>query len=76
MRINSYSSVIDSVLLEGVEVGRYAKIRRAIIDKDVSIPQNMEIGYDPAKDKKKFHVTDSGIVVVAKGTIIEEGKVT
>ena len=76
VRINSYSSVLDSVLMEGVEVGRYAKIRRAIIDKDVSIPQNMEIGYDPAKDKKKFHVTDSGIVVVAKGTIIEEGKVT
>ncbi|MCX5715372.1 MAG: glucose-1-phosphate adenylyltransferase [Candidatus Omnitrophica bacterium] len=68
VRINSYSHVTDSVLMEGVDVGRYAKIRRAIIDKDVKIPKNEEIGYNIAKDKKRFHVTESGIVVVAKGS--------
>jgi glucose-1-phosphate adenylyltransferase len=71
VRINSYSEVYDSILLEGVNVSRYAKIKRAIIDKDVNIPQGMVIGYDLKEDKKRFHVTDSGIVVVAKGTEIK-----
>ena len=71
VRINSYSQVYDSILMEGVNVGRYARIKRAIIDKDVDIPQGMVIGYDPQDDKKSFHVTDSGIVVVAKGTEIK-----
>jgi glucose-1-phosphate adenylyltransferase len=71
VRINSYSQVHDSILMEGVHVGRYAKIKRAIIDKDVSIPQGMVIGYDPEEDKKRFYVSDSGLVVVAKGTEIK-----
>jgi glucose-1-phosphate adenylyltransferase len=71
VRVNSYCEVYDSILMEGVGVGRYAKIKRAIIDKDVVIPQGMVIGYDLEEDKKKFHVTESGIVVVAKGTEIK-----
>ncbi|MBM3249719.1 MAG: glucose-1-phosphate adenylyltransferase [Candidatus Omnitrophica bacterium] len=71
VRINSYSQVYDSILMEGVCVSRYAKIKRAIIDKDVEIPQGMVIGYDAKEDKKRFHVTESGIVVVAKGTEIK-----
>jgi glucose-1-phosphate adenylyltransferase len=71
VRINSYSEVRDSILMEGVNVGRYAKIKKAIIDKDVDIPQGMVIGYDLEEDKKKFNVTESGIVVVAKGTEIK-----
>jgi len=71
VRINSYSEVYDSILMESVHVGRYAKIKRAIIDKDVSIPQGMVIGYDLKEDKKKFFVSESGIVVVAKGTEIK-----
>ncbi len=73
VRVNSYSSVSDSVLMEGVSVGRYAKIKRAIIDKDVQIPPNVEIGYDLDQDRKSFHVTESEIVVVPKGTIISSG---
>lgn len=71
VRINSFSELYDSILMEGVDVGRYAKIKRAIIDKEVSIPRGAVIGYDLAKDKKRFYVTDSGIVVVAKGTEIK-----
>ena len=71
VRINSYSQVYDSILMEGVDVGRYAKIKRAIIDKEVNIPQGMVIGYDLQEDKKRFAVTESGIVVVAKGTEIK-----
>ena len=70
VRINSYSQIYESILLEGVNVGRYAKIKRAIVDKDVVIPQGMVIGYDLEEDKKKFAVSDTGIVVVAKGTVI------
>ncbi len=72
VRINSFARVEDSILMEHVEVGRYAKIRRAIIDKDVVIPRHVEIGYHLDDDRKRFHVTDSGIVVVGKGTVIEE----
>jgi glucose-1-phosphate adenylyltransferase len=65
--IHSYAEVEDSILLEGVDVGRYAKIRRAIIDKEVQIPQGMEIGYNLDEDARRFTVTGSGIVVVPKG---------
>jgi glucose-1-phosphate adenylyltransferase len=71
VRVNSFSEVYDSILMEGVNVGRYAKIKRAIVDKDVNIPQGVVIGYNLEEDKKKFFVTDSGIVVVAKGTEIK-----
>lgn len=71
VRINSYSEVADSIIMDGVDIGRNAKIRRAVIDKDVKIPQGIRIGYDPDEDKKKFTVTESGLVVVAKGTVIE-----
>jgi glucose-1-phosphate adenylyltransferase len=70
VRINSFAEVYDSILMEGVNVGRYAKIRRAIIDKDVDIPKGEVIGYDLEHDKKRFFVTESGIVVVAKRTQI------
>lgn len=71
VRINSYSEVHDSILMEGVNVGRYAKIRHAIIDKDVIIPPGTVIGYNVKEDKKRFMISDSGIVVVAKGTEIK-----
>jgi len=71
VRINSYSQVDDAILMEGVKVGRHAKIKRAIIDKDVNIPQGIVIGHDLEEDKKRFYVSESGIVIVAKGTEIK-----
>ena len=50
--------------MPGVRVGRHARIRRAIIDRDVFIPRGAMIGYDLAEDRKRHTVTDSGIVVV------------
>jgi glucose-1-phosphate adenylyltransferase len=65
--VHSYAEIEDSILLEGVDVGRFGKIRRTIIDKEVQIPQGMEIGYNLDEDAKRFTVTASGIVVVPKG---------
>ncbi|MDH5684788.1 MAG: glucose-1-phosphate adenylyltransferase [candidate division WOR-3 bacterium] len=66
VHIHSYTDVSESILMEGVEVNRYAKIRRAIIDKWVKIPENMEIGYNLEEDRKRFFTTESGIVVIPK----------
>jgi len=70
VRINSFSEVSDSILMEGVDIGRYAKVRRTIIDKNVNVPQKMEIGYNLKEDKKRFTVTESGIVVIPKGMVL------
>lgn len=67
VRINSFSLVEESILFENVNVGRYAKIRRAIIDKDVDIPANTVIGYNLKEDRKKYSVSPGGIVVIPKG---------
>ena len=67
VRINSYADVSESILFEGVQIGRHARIRRAIIDKNVVIPPNTEIGYDLEADRRRFPVSDSGIVVIPKG---------
>ncbi len=64
--VHSYAEIEDSILLSGVDVGRHAKIRRTIIDRDVHIPEGMRIGYDLNEDMKRFTVTASGIVVVPK----------
>ncbi|MCR4290747.1 MAG: glucose-1-phosphate adenylyltransferase [Candidatus Scalindua sp.] len=67
VRVDSHSEIYDSVIMESVRIGRNVKIRKAIIDKYVNIPDNMNIGYDREEDSKHFTVTDSGIVVVRKG---------
>ena len=72
VRINSYSEVHDSILMENVDIGRRCRIKKAIIDKDVVIPPGTEIGYDLDEDRKRWHVTESGIVVIAKGTEVPE----
>ncbi|HWR44840.1 glucose-1-phosphate adenylyltransferase [Sporomusa sp.] len=64
-KINSYSLVEDSILFENVEIGRHVKIKKAIIDENVKIPDGTEIGYNHEEDiQKGYVVTDSGIVVV------------
>ncbi len=71
VRVHSYTEIEDSMLMEGVEIGRNCKIRRTIIDKSVKIPPRTIIGYDPDDDKKKFDVSPDGIVVVSKNTMFD-----
>ena len=68
VRINSYAHVQDSILFEGVNVGRRCRLNRVIVDKDVCIPPETEIGYDRAADiARGFTITDSGLVVIPRG---------
>jgi glucose-1-phosphate adenylyltransferase len=72
VRVNSYAMVENSILFEGVDVGRHCRIRRAIIDKDVKLPPNATIGYDLDNDRARgFQVTEQGVVVIAKAELPE-----
>ena len=64
VRVHSFSLVEDSVLLPSVEVERNCVIRRAVIDKRCRIPEGTRIGVDPDEDRRRFHVSDSGVVLV------------
>ena len=67
VRTHSYSDIEKSVLFEGVEVGRRARLRKTIVDKEVEIPPDTVIGFEPEEDRKRFPVSDEGIVVIPKG---------
>ncbi len=66
VRVNSYCEVEYSILLPGCEIGRYSRLRRAIVNTGVKVPESSVIGFDLEADRAKgYHVTDAGIVVVA-----------
>jgi glucose-1-phosphate adenylyltransferase len=65
VRVHAGALVEDCVILDNCDIGRRSKIRRAILDKNVRVPEDAEIGYDLARDSLNHHVTESGIVVVA-----------
>ncbi|MBD3348184.1 MAG: glucose-1-phosphate adenylyltransferase [Candidatus Eisenbacteria bacterium] len=67
VRTNSYSYAFECIFMEDVDIGRYAKLRRVIVDKGVKIPPRTQIGYDREEDARRFTITDNGIVVVPKG---------
>ncbi len=72
VRVHSYALVEDSILFDGVQVGRNARIRRAIVDKDVRIPGGFEVGWNRDADLARgFTVSEEGITVVAKGEDFE-----
>ncbi|HEY8517162.1 MAG TPA: glucose-1-phosphate adenylyltransferase [Candidatus Binatia bacterium] len=64
--VHSFAQVEDSVIMDGCRIRRHAKVRRAIIDKYVEIPEGETIGYDLERDRQRYMVTDSGIVVIPK----------
>jgi glucose-1-phosphate adenylyltransferase len=72
VHLHSYSRVDDSVLMQGVEVGREATVRRAILDKNVRVADGAQIGVDPDADRARgFAVSAGGVVVVGKGEVVE-----
>ena len=76
VRVNSYSEVDASILFSHVNVGRHCKIRRAIVDRDVHIPEGTSIGYDAEADRQRYFVTASGITVVTRDYSLFENPVT
>ena len=64
VRVHTGAIVEDSVILDNCDIGRRARIRRAILDKNVRIAEETTVGYDLEEDKRRHHVTESGIVVV------------
>lgn len=73
VRVNSYACVQDSILFEGVDIGRHAQIRRAIIDKGVTIPPGLKIGFDLEQDQARgFTISPKGVVVIAKSDNVEQ----
>ncbi len=69
VRVHSYSSVEDSIVLPNVDIGRNCVLRKCILDKNCVIPEGTQIGVNPEEDKKRFHVTASGITLVTEGML-------
>ena len=66
-KIRSYSQIEDSIIFDDVQIGRNVQIRRAIIDKNVNIPDNMQIGFDPALDRSRgMSISENGLTIIAK----------
>ena len=78
VRVHSFCDIQHTILMPGVRVGRHARIRRAIIDRDVLVPRGALIGFDPEEDRRRHTVTEGGVVVVTAedepliGSISEE----
>jgi len=76
VRVNSYADVDSSIIFSHVNIGRHCRIRHAIIDRDVHIPDGTVIGYDPAEDKRNYFVTPSGLTVVTRDGSVYENPVS
>jgi glucose-1-phosphate adenylyltransferase len=77
VRLNSYAHVSESIIFEGANIGRHSRIRRAIIDKNVEVPEGTTIGYNLEEDRKRWFVSKDGIVVVPKqGALAQIGERT
>ena len=70
--IGDESQIIHSVLFDGVSIGKNVKISKCIIDKDVTVPDNEIIGEDIDDDRKRFTVSETGIVVIPQGCIFNK----
>ena len=75
VRVNSYTAVDSSIIFSHVNIGRHCRIRRAIIDRHVHIPEGTVIGYDPVEDKKRYFVTPSGLTIVTRDASLFENPV-
>jgi len=75
VRVNSYSEVDSSIIFSHVNIGRHCRIRRAIIDRDVHMPEGTVIGYDPVEDKRRYFVTPSGLAIVTRDASLFENPV-
>jgi glucose-1-phosphate adenylyltransferase len=71
VHLHSFAEVEDSVLMQGVDVGRDAVVRKAILDKNVRVAPGAQVGVDAAADRQRFTVSDGGVVVIGKGQVVD-----
>ena len=64
VKVHAGAEVEDSIIFDNCDIGRRAKVRRAILDKNVRVPEDATIGYDLERDRSLYQVTETGIVVV------------
>jgi glucose-1-phosphate adenylyltransferase len=76
VRVNSYADVDSSIVFSHVNIGRHCRIRHAIIDRDVHIPDGTVIGYDSNEDKKNYFVSASGLTIVTRDYSVYENPVS
>jgi glucose-1-phosphate adenylyltransferase len=69
VRLHAGAYVEGSVVMEGAQIGRGAVVRRAILDKDVVVPEGAHIGVDLELDKSRYHVSDGGVAVLGKSQL-------
>ena len=75
VRVNSYTEMDSSIVFSHVNIGRHCRIKRAIIDRDVHLPEGTVIGYDANEDKKNYFVTPSGLTVVTRDYSLYESPI-
>jgi glucose-1-phosphate adenylyltransferase len=64
VRVHSFCTIEDSVVLPNVEIHRNVVLKRAVVDRECTLPAGIRIGVDPIEDRRRFHVTERGIVLV------------
>ena len=75
VRVNSYAEVESCIIFSHVNIGRHCRVRRAIVDRDVHIPEGSVIGYDAEEDRRNYFVTETGITVVTRDYSLFESPV-
>jgi glucose-1-phosphate adenylyltransferase len=74
VRVNSYATLEEAVVLPGVNIGRYSRLKKVVIDRGVNIPEGLVVGEDPVFDAKRFRRTDGGVCLITQRMIDKIGK--
>ena len=72
VRVHSYGSIEDSVILPEVVVNRHVKLRRAVVDKSCVLPEGLTVGFNPEEDRRRFHVSERGITLITPEMLGQE----
>jgi glucose-1-phosphate adenylyltransferase len=74
VRVNSYARIDESVILPEVNIGRYVKLRKVVIDRGCDIPPNLVVGEDPAEDSRRFYRSEGGVTLITKEMLARLGR--
>jgi glucose-1-phosphate adenylyltransferase len=72
VRVHSFGSIEDSVILPDVEVNRHVRLRRVVVDKRCVLPEGLTVGFDPVADRKRFLVSEKGITLITPEMLGQE----